>query len=334
MYRPYLGFVLHLHLSAMCTSVSALTNTALVFIKPHASTDVVAAFVRDHLVAAGLSIIDEGVKSAKEIDSRKLIDQHYGSLARLAMDVPPSQLDLAPSALSAFESTFGTSWKAAMGSVMTNTEALASLGVDGLTLEQMWRDGLELKLAPGTYISRLKKDGDALYTINGFYPAMRQAFVTPGASVRYLVCEWDEADLSWQDFRRDVIGATDPRMANVGSCRNLVLSRWEELGLPEAPGMPNNGVHASAGPLEGLRERAVWCDLDLTADALAQHLYEAGLEPATLDAWLTDNPKVTLGGETDKVFDLTEEMGAEAVVELVRTAMGRAYSYTAAEVMF
>ena len=31
--------------------------------------------------------------------------------------------------------------------------------------------------------------------MNGFYPAMRQAFVEAGAEVRYLVCEFDEAAL-------------------------------------------------------------------------------------------------------------------------------------------
>ena len=35
---------------------------------------------------------------------------------------------------------------------------------------------------------------------------MRQAYVEPGAEVRYLVCEWEEADLSWRGFRREVVG--------------------------------------------------------------------------------------------------------------------------------
>ena len=40
------------------------------------------------------------------------------------------------------------------------------------------------------------------------------------------------------------------------------------------------------------------------------------LPRATLRAWLDDNPVVSLGGATDKIFDLTEEMGTEAVVAL------------------
>ena len=59
------------------------------------------------------------------------------------------------------------------------------------------------------------------------------------------MCEWDESDLSWASFRQDVIGATDPLAAKEGSCRAEMLRQWKELGLTEAPGMPNNGVHVS-----------------------------------------------------------------------------------------
>ena len=76
-------------------------------------------------------------------------------------------------------------------------------------------------------------------------------------------------------------------------------------------------MHASAGPLEGLKERCVWAGGSLDADALAAALTGGANVPrATLSAWLDDNPVVTLGGATDKIYDLTEEMGTEAVVAL------------------
>ena len=82
--------------------------------------------------------------------------------------------------------------------------------------------------------------------------------------------------------------------------------------------MSLNGVHASAGPLEGLKERCVWAGASLQTDAFAQALLgEGGLSQATLEAWLNDNPLVTLGGSTDKIFDLTEEMSADEVLALV-----------------
>ena len=123
--------------------------------------------------------------------------------------------------------------------------------------------------------------------------------------------------LSWRAFRREVIGATDPEAAADGSARAALRASWEELGLDAAPSTGNNGVHASAGPLEGLKERCVWAGATLESDAFAQQLLAAGLERSTLEAWLDTNPVVTLEGKTDKVFDLTEEMSAAEVLRAV-----------------
>lgn len=313
-----------------------LRNSAVVFVKPHAATDACEAFVRERLVAKGIEIVDAGVKTAAEIESKKLIDQHYGSLARIAMDTQPADMALSESALAAFESSFGTSWSAALGSALRNDEAMAKLGVDGLALEPMWRGGVQCKLAPGTYVSRLDGVSEPMYTLNGFYPAMRQSYVADGAEVRYLVCEWDEASLSWKDFRRSVIGATNPSDAASGSVRAEIMAKWADLGLPSEPTLGANGVHASAGPLEGLKERCVWAGASLESDGLACALAsEAGIPRATLDAWLDDNPVVRLGGEEDKVFDLTEEKGTGAVLELCRSFVPEgAYEYAPAQAIY
>jgi len=295
---------------------AALVNTAIVFVKPHAATDACEAFVREHLTGAGVRIVSSGVKRAKEIDEHKLIDQHYGSLARLAMDTQPSEIILSSKSKDAFATTYGIDWESALPSMMSNPEALDKLGVDGASLETMWRTGVTCKLAPGTYVSRLEGPSDTIFTVNGFYPAMRQAFVAEGAEVRYLVCEFDEAKLSWQSFRRDVIGATNPADAAPGSARAEMLKKWSDLGLTAAPTMSENCVHASAGPLEGLKERCVWSGASLETDELAQALVAGGIELSLLEEWLADNPVVTLGGKTDKIFDLTEELGTDAALEL------------------
>ena len=193
-------------LAILASAGLALRNSALVFVKPHAATDPCEAFVRQHLAAAGVGVVDAGVKSAAEIEASKLIDQHYGSLARIAMELQPADVDLSPAALAEFAETYGVDWGTALGSALRNDEAMAELGVDGMALEPLWRGGVQCKLAPGTYVSRLDGVSKPLYTLNGFYPAMRQAYVEPGAEVRYLVCEWEEADLSWRGFRREVVG--------------------------------------------------------------------------------------------------------------------------------
>jgi hypothetical protein len=61
----------------------------------------------------------------------------------------------------------------------------------------MWRKGPFVKLAPGTYVARLIGDEvpglpqrDRPITLNGFYPAMREAFIKPGTVRR--IFEIDE----------------------------------------------------------------------------------------------------------------------------------------------
>ena len=107
------------------------------------------------------------------------------------------------------------------------------------------------------------------------------------------MCEFEEDVLSRRAFRRDVIGATDLEAAADGSAR-AALRALRHFGLDAAPSTGNNGVHASAGPLEGLKERCVWAGATLESDAFAQQPLAAGLERSTLEAWLDTNPVVTL----------------------------------------
>jgi hypothetical protein len=244
------------------------------------------------------------------------------------METQPADLALSDAAKETFATTFGVEWSAALGSMVRNDEAMARLDVDGLALEPMWRTGVQCKLAPGTYVSRLEAPAGALeeplYTLNGFYPAMRHSFVSDGAEVRYLVVEWEEEALSWASFRSEVIGATNPHNAVAGSARAELLSKWRDLGLPSEPTFGQNGVHASAGPLEGLKERLVWAGAALESDAFATALMAGGVDRAELEHWLEENAVVTLGGETDKVFDLTEEMGSPQVLALCTPAAAAA----------
>jgi len=38
--------------------------------------------------------------------------------------------------------------------------------------------------------------------------------------------------MSWADFRKDFLGATDPSTAPSGSLRRKAYDNWKELGLP------------------------------------------------------------------------------------------------------
>jgi len=109
-----------------------------------------------------------------------------------------------------------------------------------------------------------------LLVVNGFYAAMRADYLEHGNQVLYFTVEWKEKDLSWKDFRALAVGSTDPAKAHPESLRGKMLKHWKEIGLKEAPSIQNNCVHASAGPIEAMKERATWIGMPLEQDPFAQ----------------------------------------------------------------
>lgn len=106
-----------------------------------------------------------------------------------------------------------------------------------------------------------------------------------------------------------IIGATNPTAAQPGSVRQKILADWQgglrriravarhgaavqlhlgggaALGLASEPNTGDNGVHASAGPLEGLRERMVrivmpWCHSTSTIEYRSNSAFVAAPSPA------------------------------------------------------
>jgi hypothetical protein len=127
--------------SLSSASSSTLTNSAVLFIKPHAVTTATVDLVKSHLTSTGVHVVQEMVISAEDIEEKGLIDAHYGTLAELAMDTHPRDLEsqpglLSPAALESFELTFGVGWDAAP--LCTNREASNKFGgeaISGMELE-------------------------------------------------------------------------------------------------------------------------------------------------------------------------------------------------------
>jgi len=298
--------------------VTVLENRALVFIKPHAITDdfvgFVEKFLRDHHV--GLS--EPARMGAEEIRKKGIVDRHYFAIARTAVFSSPRDYRIGEGPKDRFREAFGISWEEALeqGRLFNSVEMQEKLGdISGIELNEIWQGEPQVKMAPGLYAGHFR--GKDLYCINGFYPGQREVFTSEGAEV--VLCEgrFEPGELSWEDFRQTVIGATDPEKAAAGSLRKELLERFTEFGLTSRPVMSQNGVHASAGPLEGLRERMVWLGLDPSEDPFATELQAGGINPERFEE-LLENPIVTLDGETGPVFDLTEDMdSAEALEKLL-----------------
>merc|ERR1719240_2539488 len=97
------------------------------------------------------------------------------------------------------------------------------------------KEGKLVKFGGGFYCGLVEMSGKKpIYVFNGFFMTMRSAFTAPGRSIHYYTVEWDESNLSWEDFRGKVLGD------------------WKALGLKSEPNVGDNGVHASASPFEAM----------------------------------------------------------------------------------
>lgn len=290
-------------------------NTALVFIKPHAVNDKVVGLAKEFLTSKGCRISREGVLTAEEIRERGIIDDHYAALAANAVKLNPSELIVGDKNKAAFKEAFGKEWEvaAADGTTVLNLADFRARFPDMsvLEIEKRWRAGKTVKLAPGTYVSLL--DEENIMVVNGFYGSMREKFVAPGVIVSWMVAEFDEATLSWSKFRTDVIGATDPTAAAEGSLRRKIMEEWEALGLAFQPSTADNSVHASAGPVEGMRERIIWLSTTVEADPFGKQMLAAGVKAELIDK-LCANEVIKVGDKSGPSFDVFEECDSGAAL--------------------
>ena len=165
------------------------------------------------------------------------------------------------------------------------------------------------KLAGGTYVLKIDLLGQPQLILNPFHPYQLVPFTAPGKGI--VVIE-GISSTPWADLRGKLAGTTNPLNAAEGSIRQRFLAHQSDLGLA-AVNQGANGVHLSAGPLEGMVEvqrffsehesgnQLAWSDT-----SFGQLLKSKGAS-ADRVAELAGNPDI--GGES--AFDLTEEIDAE-----------------------
>ncbi|CAE8717222.1 unnamed protein product [Polarella glacialis] len=337
----------------------AAKHAAFVFIKPHAvcrllaiaaemlvatvagsaslsavvtQYDKVKDLVKEKLAENGITIKSEGQIKAETIDKKKLIDVHYGAIAAKAVMMKPSELTVQEKAQKEFETQFGVAWSKVMeeGLVYNAMDAAKKLDITtdelGEKYDQLKKGETIIKFGGGFYCGKV----DGIYVINGFYMSMRGKFTAKGTSIYYYEVEWPADKLAWSDFRGKVLGGTDPATAPGSSLRNIVYSKWEELGLQAGTGRSglrrllrspcvvqygrcdsflcfeaqpdtgDNGVHASASPFEALAERCNWLRASVGRDSFGK----AG----------NQDPLVEFEGGKKSLFDLMEDLdGSECL---------------------
>lgn len=299
-------------------------NEFLFFVKPELlldreslRSDAILDLILGKLDAFDLKIRSASVLSAGYLEKHEIIAQHYGVINRIAKHAKTA---VSESAKMRFESIFGEPFERAK--VLGGLEIMDQFpGFTPESLDYLWQNGKFEKLAGGTYALRVKIDGEGIYLVNGFHPRQLQHFTEPG---RCIVVFSLVGDLDWSRARSEFIGATSPADALAGSIRRELLEKAAEFGL--AAVTPSwNGVHLSAGPIEGLIELIRYQSdfesgkrLSVADFALGRELMqEFGASQTQL---LLENPELSTENGKVTVFDLTEEQNAADALALLKSA--------------
>lgn len=304
------------------SDVAVGANEFLFFVKPElllhpdeAMVRKVLTMILEKLGQFGLSIVSGRVLSAAYLQKHAIIARHYGVINQLSAN---ARAVMSADACSRFAQLYGR--QVADAEVLGSLEFITRFPeLSPVALDYLWQNGPMEKLAGGTYVEKLKLDGQEVYLVNGFHPRQLEHFILPG---RMIVALQLVGTCSWADARGKLIGATNPANATEGSIRRTLYNQAAEFGL-KAVTPSWNGVHLSAGPVEGLVEL-----MRFTTDL------EQGEQPdmarfsfgkllltrfdSTRCSSVLANSNVTTGGKSISIFDLTEENDATAALNVLQ----------------
>lgn len=300
-------------------------NEFLFFIKPEVldkkggvNVEEVIELILGKIEEFGLTIHNASVLSAKYLDDHNIIAQHYGVINSIAKDAVGN---MSEGAKEKFREIYGSD--------VSELKVLGGLEVieqypdfNAFSLDYIWQNLENKKLAGGTYAEVVKVDNETLYVINGFHPRQLRHFTEEGKCIVVMTLS---GDLDWSTARSSFIGATNPANADSGSIRRSFLDNKEKLGLAEV-GQGTNGVHLSAGPVEALVElrrynsdfSAPGGEKDFTSFSFGKKLSEAFGDKL---ADITGNINVVVDGKSTSVFDLTEEKNSDEAIALLKEVL-------------
>ena len=297
-------------------------NEFLFFIKPEitlSSPDIRLKEILEMIVGKihdfGFQIKNASVLSASYLQQYNIIAQHYGVINQIATN---AKANLSETARNKFKEIYGKSIEECQ--VLGGIEFLQKVpAFNALSLDFLWQNKENKKLAGGTYAEDIKIDGEVMHVINGFHPRQLVHFTEKGRSIVVFTLV---GDLSWAEARTRFIGATNPEKAENGSVRKTLLENKEAFGLAEvSQGM--NGVHLSAGPVEGLVE-LVRYNSDFS-NATAVKTYKDFSFGKALSEKFTEtqiskilsNANVSVEGKSVSIFDLTEEKNSDEALTIL-----------------
>jgi hypothetical protein len=294
-------------------------SEAILFIKPEitmSGDEAVAGFL--DIVEAGLqkhdvAIQNIGVLGWRYLSANNIMGQHYGVINRVSREGASA---LSPDAMAQAQALGQPSER-----IMGGHEFLEAFPeFNPISMTVLW-DNLNAgskRVAPGTYAMRVQVLNEFVILLNGFHPHQLNHFHGEGQAIVVALVRFNRP---WKEMRDALIGETDPTKAAAGSIRSQLLAQSGSLGVPVVnKGL--NGIHLSAGPLEGMVEVARFCSQP-NADAEANYMmtnFGALLDEKTEIARVrvfAENPMLKIDGKDISAFDATELLDPNEAITLL-----------------
>jgi hypothetical protein len=264
------------------------------------------------LDAYGVTVHRTAILTGPELESSGVMAEHYGvinNISRLGRST------LTEAAEQALTEQYGAEL-AEGAQVLGGHQFLEQFpGFGAYSLGVLFANLPVSRLGPGTYAGAVKVDGQPVIILNGFHPRQLGFFTADDTVCAFLHCS---SATSWESLRNDLIGTTDPAQADPKSIRGTLFADPAGFGLATVSSN-FNGVHMSAGPLEGLVELTRFFGGSPGDYTFAAALANAG---ASVDgvAALAANPTLEADGERGSAFDLTEGVDAAQAATLLAAA--------------
>lgn len=293
-------------------------NEFVVFSKPElgrltgTELDRVWDLFASSLTMYGVQVHQKLTLTGSELESSGVMAEHYGVINQISRLGRPALTSAAEQALA---EQYGTNL--ADGALVLGAHQLLETypGFSPFSLGVLFANLPVSRLGPGTYGGLVRIDGQPVIILNGFHPRQLGFFTADDTVCVFLHCS---STTSWESLRTDLIGATDPSTAARGSIRGTLYADPGGFGLATVSSN-YNGVHMSAGPLEGLAELVRFFGGPIADYSFAEALTASGMSEDQIAA-LTGNPTVSVGGEHGSAFDLTEGLDAEPAAKLLAAA--------------
>jgi hypothetical protein len=286
-------------------------NQAVLFTKPVHHLDMeldpegLDQYARDYFGSRGFSVVRSRKVTGSELSEREIIRKHYQMYSKASY----GDIGITAEGMEVFHECFDRDWDTEVegGRIMGNPQLLDSKGIDAHELFRLWNDTPFKKIQAGVLMGWLESLD--CYCINAFYPAMEANFYHPDTRIDYYVMEFDPAEVSWMQFRKEILGATNAAKAAPESFRGRLYAQYRV----DYPGR-DNFIHGSAGPFEGLIERSIHePDFDMADNPVGRHLAAQHVSAERLAQWKSRQTNAGLG----ELFDETEEKNTDEILPIL-----------------